>query len=78
MAATGCRYGHRHGMRAFRRGEPSIRGDPMKSQLAMLGLALCAAAATSGQTPPATSDDTTHRYIVERTFPAGALTLTPK
>jgi len=47
----------------------------MRTLTAMLGcLLLSAAFAAGAQTPPAASaDGTVHRYLVERTFPAGAL-----
>lgn len=46
----------------------------MRILTAMLGgMLLSAAFAAGAQTPPATSADGVHRYLVERTFPPGAL-----
>jgi hypothetical protein len=39
----------------------------------LLSLTLAVAAAAGAQTPPAAADAAMHRYVVERTFPPGAL-----
>jgi hypothetical protein len=51
-----------------------MEGDPMKTLIAavLLTLALPAAADTPAKADPAVKP-ATHRYLIERTFPAGAL-----
>lgn len=45
----------------------------MKALMTVLALSLCAACWADAPSAPADTHSTVHRYVVERTFPAGAL-----
>ncbi len=45
----------------------------MKALVALLGTILLSVTCAAAASPPAPAKDAVHRYVVERTFPAGAL-----